>query len=115
MQALHGQGVPIGTPIRYRSPAEGPWRAGETVKIDHSELTFLGDTPLELQADVEVILPAGVQVTGRESSLHLLCSGRVVRRFLANWPDLRSALVVRISRCRIAPDPAYGEAAADDS
>jgi hypothetical protein len=104
MQSTCGQGAPFGSPMRYRMLGEIRWRAGETVEIAGLELMFLSDTPLELHAAVEVVLPATVQGMGRELPLKLLCLGRVVRRFLANWPDLRSALVVGISSCQIVPE-----------
>ena len=95
-----GQTVPWGTHIRYRA-AGGQWHAGESLEIRDSELTLLCDTPLELQADVDLLLPAKVHVKGRELPLSLLCKGRVVRRVLANWPELRCALVIGISSCQI--------------
>ena len=110
MQATYGQGAPIVAPILYRALGETRWRAGEAVELDGLELMFLGDTPLELHAAVEVVLPAKVQGMGRGMPLKLLCLGRVVRRFLANWPDLRSALVVDISGCEIVPEADDGDA-----
>ncbi|MBZ5567525.1 MAG: hypothetical protein LAN64_06700 [Acidobacteriia bacterium] len=103
------QGVPFGTHIRYRT-AGGEWYAGETVDIRDSELKLLCDEPLELHADVDILLPSKVQVKGRELPLNLLCTGRVVGRVLANWPDLRCALVVSISGCQIWSEPGGGEA-----
>jgi hypothetical protein len=112
MQALYGESLPFGTPIRYRIAVVGRWQAGEAVEFERAELTFLCDAPLELHAAVEVVLPTKVQVMGRESPLNLLCSGTVVSRVLANWPELRSALVVGIRACQIAPVEAFAAAKA---
>ncbi len=111
MQALSGRNVPFGTPIRYRGFPQEPWRAGEMFEVKGADLMFLCDTPLELYAEVEIMLPAKVQTMEREASLNLLCSGRVVRRLLANWPEVRSALVVRITICHIAPENSGANAA----
>jgi hypothetical protein len=110
MQAQYGQGAPFGAPVRYRILGEMRWRTGETVEIDGLELMFLSETPLELHAAVEVILPAKVQGRDRQLPLKLLCLGRVVGRFLANWPDLRPALVVEITSCQIVPEADDGDA-----
>lgn len=109
MQVRHDQRVPFGTAIRYRTIG-GRWHAGEAVEIRDSELMFLCNVPLEMRTELEIILPAKVQVIGSEAALSLLCAGRVVRRFLANWPDLRSALVVSISGCRILSEADTGDA-----
>jgi hypothetical protein len=110
MQAQYGQAPRFGAPVRYRMLGEMSWRTGETVKLDGLELMFLSETPLELRAAVEVVLPAKVQGMERGMQLKLLCLGRVVQRFLANWPDLRPALVVEISSCQIVPEADDGEA-----
>lgn len=110
MPAQHGQSAPFGAPVRYRMLGEMRWRTGETVEINGLELMFLSDAPLELHAAVEVVLPAKVQGMGRGMQLKLLCLGRVVRRLLANWPDLRPALVVEISSCEIVPEAGDGDA-----
>jgi hypothetical protein len=44
-----------------------------------------------------------------------LCAGRVVRRFLANWPELRSAVVVNLSICQVEPEPDQAQAAVSES
>ncbi len=111
MEERHGRVLPFGTPVRYRQLGETRWRAGEAVEFERSELTFLCDTPLELHAAIEILLPASVQVMGGDAPLLLLCLGRVVRRLLANWPELRSTLVVGISTCQIASDPDTANAA----
>ena len=98
------QGIPCGTHIRCRA-AGGAWYAGETVEIRDSELTLMCDAPLELQADVDIFLSSKLPVQGRELPLNLLCTGRVVHRVLANWPDLRCELVVGISGCQIRSNP----------
>ena len=103
-KALYGLGIPFGTSLRYRIAGERPWTIGDTVELNGSELMFLCDAPLELDAEVEVVLPAKVEVMGRESPLKLLCAGRVIRRFLANWPELRSAAVVNLSICQVVEE-----------
>jgi hypothetical protein len=110
IQARRGHGLPFGTAIRYRAIG-GRWHAGEAAEIRNSELMFLCNTPFELHSEVEVILPAKVQVMASESAVNLLCSGRIVRRFLANWPELRSAMVVSISHCQIESEPGDADAA----
>ncbi len=107
-QALSGRS---GMPIRYRIAGEQHWRAGETVELNGSELMFLCDVPLELHDDVEVILQTKVQGMGRDSAMKLLCTGRVLRRFLANWPEVRLALVVGLNICQIATGPGDADAA----
>jgi hypothetical protein len=102
------QGVPGGTQIRYRSTG-GCWYAGETVEIRESELTLLCDQPLEVGVEVELLLPSKVQGKGREWPLRLQCAGRVVRRVLANWPELRCLLVVSLSHGRIQFQPGGGD------
>jgi hypothetical protein len=86
------------------------WHTAEIVEIDGLELKFLSDAPLELQAAVEVLVPAKVQGMGRRMPIKLLCLGRVVRRFLVNWPDLRPAAVIGISNCEILPEADGGDA-----
>ena len=115
MKALYGLGIPFGTPIRYRIAGESPWSIGDTIELKGSELMFLCEAPLDLNADVEIVLPAKVQVMGYESPLKLLWAGRVVRRFLANWPELRSAVVVNLSICQVAPEPAQTDAVGSES
>jgi hypothetical protein len=110
MQGQYRQSAAFGAPVRYRVLGEARWRTGESVEIDGLELMFLSDTPLELHDAVEVVLPAKVQGMGRELPLKLLCLGRVVRRFLANWPDLRPALVVGICSCQIVDEVGDGGA-----
>ncbi len=101
MQVFSAQSAQPGTPIRFRVRGERQWRAGETVELRGSELMFLCDTPLELHVEVEVSLSAKMQAIAGESGVNLICSGRVLRRFLANWPEVRSALVVSLESCRI--------------
>jgi hypothetical protein len=107
MHALQDRGVLFGAAMRYRAVGEQRWRAGETIQIDSSELVFLCDAPFEVNVDVEILLPTKVQVMRRESPLTLLCTGKVVRRVLANWPDLGSALAVSIEESRIACEADY--------
>jgi hypothetical protein len=115
MKELYGLGIPFGTPLRYRIAGESPWSIGDTVELNGPELMFLAEAPLELNADIELVLPAKVQVVGHESPLKLLCAGRVVRRFLANWPELRSAVVVSLSICQVEPEPDQAQAAVSES
>ncbi len=103
---------PFGATMRYRTLGDGPWRAGEIVEIARAELMFFCEAALEVNADVEVLLPATVQVMGHGSLLPLLCAGRVVRRFLVNWPEIRPAVVVRIAESRIACEADYSSGAA---
>lgn len=112
MQALQDRGVLFGAAMRYRAMGEQRWRAGEAVQIDRAELVFLCDTAFEVNVGVEMLLPARVQVMGSESPLTLFCSGQVVRRVLANWPDVRSALVVNIAESRLACEADYAGGAA---
>ncbi len=103
MQALSNEQVKFGTPVRYRPLSGGSWLTGETVEVNGPELTFFCDAPLELDTKVEVVLPAKVQAIAHETSINLLCTAQVIRRFLANWPDVRPALAISISSCQIAP------------
>ncbi len=100
-QALQNRGVSFGAAMRYRALGQVRWHAAEAVQINGRELVFLCEAPFELHVEVEVLLPTKVQVMGREALLTLLGTGQVVRRVLANWPDLRSALVVSIAKFRI--------------
>jgi len=97
------QRVRFRSPIRYRWIAESEWHFGDTVDISGSGLLFLCETPLEVGTEVEVILPAKAQQAGNVLLLNLTYRGRVVRRVLANWPDVRPAVAIRISHCQIAP------------
>ncbi len=106
MQAFSAQSAQPGTPVRFRVCGERPWRLGETVEVRGSELMFLCDTPLELRVEVEVSLSARMQAMGGDSAMNLICTGRVLRRFLANWPEVRSALVVSLESCRIVTEGA---------
>lgn len=112
VQALQDRGVLFGAAMRYRALGEQRWRPAEAVQFDGPELVFLCDVPYELNVDVEVLLPARVQVVGYDSPLVLLCRGQVTRRVLANWPELRSALVVNIAESRLAGDADYAGGAA---
>ena len=104
MQALQQRRVLFDATIRYRPVGEAKWRTGEAVEIDRSELTFLSETALELGAEIEILLPVKVHVLRGESPLTLLCAGRVVRRALANWPELRSTLMVSLATCEVASE-----------
>lgn len=112
MQVLQDRGVVFGTSIRYRALGEQRWRAGEAVQIDPSELAFLCDAAFEVNVDVEILLPTRVQVMGQEAPLTLLCAGPVARRLLANWPEVRSMLVISIAESRIASEEDYRGGAA---
>lgn len=112
MQALQDRGVLFGAAMRYRARRETRWHAGETVEISPTQLLFLCDVALEVNVEIEILLPAKVQIMGRESPLTLWCAGRVDRRLLANWPDVRSLLMVSIAESRIACEADYRGGAA---
>lgn len=100
------QRVSLRWPIRYRPAGEPQWLFGETINISGTGLLFLCEAPLELhtQVEVEVVLRAKARPAGSELRLRLIYRGRVIRRVLANWPDLRPTAAIRISHCEIVPD-----------
>ncbi len=95
IRALQERCVLFGAAMRYRAVGEERWREGEAVQIEHWELVFLCNEPFAVNVDVEILLFTKPEVTD-DSPLPVVCTGRVVRRVLANWPEVRAALVVSI-------------------
>jgi hypothetical protein len=93
----------LASPIRYRRKTEGQWHSGETVDISGSGLLFLSEAPLELGTEVEVILRVKPEAAGNDQLLELVCQGRVVRRVLANWPEVRPATAIKVFHCQMVP------------
>jgi hypothetical protein len=92
----------LASPIRYRRKTEGQWHSGETVDISGSGLLFLSEAPLELGTELEVLLRVKPEAA-ENHLLELVCQGRVVRRVLANWPEVRPATAIRIFHCQVVP------------
>jgi hypothetical protein len=93
----------LASPIRYRRKTEGQWHSGETVDISGSGLLFLAQAPLELGTEVEVILRVKPEGAENHLLLQLVLQGKVVRRVLANWPEVRPATALRVFHCQVVP------------
>lgn len=76
--------------FRFRLLDSNTWFDGLVEELSEESISFLADLPLEIGAELEVALPvAALAQNGIElASLYV----RVVRRVLARWPDLRTAV-----------------------
>ena len=99
--------VQFEAPLRYRRVGDSEWHFGNTIDASGSGLLFFCDNPLEVGAEVEVILPAMAQQAGSISQLDLAYVGRVVRRVLPAGSEGRPAVAISVSRCHIASCQAY--------
>ena len=87
--------LPAQPALRFRLLDSDAWLDGQVEDLSRNSICFLTDLPLELGAELEVVLPVSALAPLRAYGPPQ--RARVVSRVLDRWPDLRTAVTAVLS------------------